>query len=114
MRIKARPLVWVLASAFVFLTAYGGWYFVGALEMGAADGPGSAPGWLEALRSTVIVLLLPLGWIALRIEPSIGYVNVDAMLLFAVIVAINSALLVAIAYGIGVGARRWHRRDSTR
>ena len=109
---KAKWIVWVAAWAFVFVTAYGGWYFAGALEMGAADGPGAAPAWLHVVRATVVAMLLPLAWLALRIEPAIGYANLEAALLFGAIVAVNSAVLVATACGIAARARRWLRRDS--
>ena len=107
---KGKPIRWLVVWGLVFMTAYGGWYFVGALEMGVVDGPGVAPEWLHGVRAALIALLLPLGWIALRIEPSIGYLNLGSMLVFAAIVAVNSAVLVTAAYCVGIGGRRLLRR----
>jgi hypothetical protein len=89
--VRRYLILWLV----LFVVTLGGWYSIGVLEMGVADGTGVAPLWLRALYGVELVLLLPLGRLALALDPAVGYFNLMSLALFAVVVALNAALLTA-------------------
>jgi hypothetical protein len=103
---------YLIAWLGLFLAALGGWYLVGMLELGVADGTGVAPWWLYALRGAELVLLFPLGLLVLSIVPAIGDFALSAFLLLAFAVGVNSALLVvAAALGQRIASNALAARD---
>lgn len=97
----------------LFVVTLGGWYLVGILEMGVADGTGIAPIWLRVLYGVEIALLLPIGWLALTLDPAIGYLRLGAFALFALIVAVNSAALTVAVWFVRERARAGPGRRGT-
>lgn len=91
---KPHLIIW----AVLFVVTLGTWYLVGVLEMGVADGTGVAPTWLRVLYGAELALLLPLGRLALALDPSIGYLRLTSFAAFAVVIAANSALLTAVIW----------------
>lgn len=75
----------------------GGWYLLGALEQGVADGTGVAPIPLIIFHVIMQILTFPIVFIAVWLNPmQIGGFRLDSFLLFIALAALNSALVVAV------------------
>lgn len=97
---------YLIAWALLFIATLGGWYLVGTLELGVVDGTGVAPAWLRVAYAVELLLLFPLGRLALALDPAIGYFSLEGFLLFTVIVATNSALLIGLVWLVCRHVRR--------
>ena len=79
-----------------FFATVAGWYLVGALEQGVADGTGVAPLALILLFGIIQILAFPIVVAASWLYPmDIGGFRLDSFLLFVVLAAVNSAAVVA-------------------
>jgi hypothetical protein len=93
------------AATYVAL-AGSGWYFVGSMSQGVADGTGVAPFWLELLDELVYWLMAPLGTAALSVFPAVGtFTLVGAFGLLAACFA-NAILLACLVAVCMRGVRR--------
>ena len=96
---------WIAFGACHALLSVSGWYWVGAAAQGSADGTGTAPAWLSVVNECVLVLLFPLGRIALWLDPLFGGFTLGAFAQFLVVTLLNSAVVTVAAWCV-IGARR--------
>lgn len=98
-----------IISAIHWFCTVGGWYLLGALEQGVADGTGVAPVPLIILHIIMQILTFPIVFIAVWLNPmQIGGFRLDSFFLFVVLAALNSALVVAV---LGALLRALSRRN---
>ena len=91
---RRLAIIWLLH----WIITVGGWYLVGALEQGVADSTGAAPPVLVLMYVFMQLLAFPVVIAAMWIAPGqIGGFWLESFLLFALLAAINSALIVSVA-----------------
>lgn len=104
---RAVSIFWLIH----FLATVSGWYALGGLAQGVADGTGLVPPPLVVLNEIIEILLFPLVISVLWFFPAAGGYSITALLSFVVTAAANSAI-VAVAITSLVRALR--RRMATR
>ena len=99
---RAVSIFWLVH----FLATVSGWYALGGLAQGVADGTGLVPPPLVVLNEIIEILLFPLVIGVLWFFPAAGGYTITGFLIFVTIAAANSAIVAAAAAALVRALRR--------